>query len=713
MSYLIQESSNFINIKLTDTGRRLLSLGALTFNKVILSDREINYSIARNEYDICKNRILSPKDDQPKISYNNAAQGTNTSINSVVNSVVDGVGVTIPTSSVGTYSFDGSNAVTINSQTLTSAKQIVTAMTNSIGFFSGSSNNFYINTLAATENGKPLGVVVIDYSLTIPSGGTTINFTAGGYSAKTGDLVYIPWEPPQYSGITNSTNNIYSATPNVSLWYRIQGRTGTTLSFDRSIPNFGTTPISGSLQKINAYFYPYGAIESYYGSATTTNCGVWSMNIVRTSSEIGTSVTDSGYTTYGSIEYNGTKFYLGFSSETKAFGIIHYTNKFSGNTYAEQFVPSTVKLEIPNIMWHKKTSLSSTGQEMGYGITLYDYYGNLIFDNISQTYYKELRDGVSSASNVVGRVYHKLKIIVITDQELLNVLTYKSNRNYTLPELTASLAASDAVSNATGLCKSDYSYYVTYITSSKPYQNGVSYGYPQGLPCGYITKINGQNDTNTGLPSVLALRFQGSSFPYMRSGTNLATLSGTGWNANSVQILLQEIATSATTQIADLPTTNWKLISNEIGNGIYTGETGENTINPVNLQAHNFLITQQDYNSGSTYSLSGKFSAFTSNVDSINSSGLTFGNESFFYGNLTTGIQANVFKTLITVIARNDEYNSSLNNPSFISLYDSNTFITEIGILNNNNDLVAVAKPAYPIKKNNSRYLAFQLELDF
>jgi hypothetical protein len=435
------------------------------------------------------------------------------------------------------------------------------------------------------------------------------------------------------------------------------------------------------------------------------------MNIVKASSEIGTTSLMSGYTSYASIEYNGTKKYLGFDNDTKAFGIVHYTNKYSGNTYAEQFVPSTVKLEIPNIMWHKKFN-STLGQEMDYGITLYDYYGSNIFDEAAQTYYRELRDGISSNSYVIGRVYHKLKIIIITDQELLAALTYKSNRNYTLPELNLNLMPS-TLGGATGLCKSDYSYYVTYVMSSSTYQDGVSYGYPQSLPCSYIKRIDGETDTVTDLPSVLRFNFPSFSFPYMRNTSNLLSLSGTGWNANSVQILLQEVVTSASTLVGNLPTTNWKLISDGYGNGIYTGETGSATINPSDLQNHVFNITQQDYDSGTTYSLTGIFSAFTSNIDATYTSGLTFGSEYFFYGNLTTGILASVFKTIITVYAKNDAYNSSIVNTTFDGLYDDDTFITEIGILNTKGELVAVSKPAYPIKKNESRYLSFQLELDF
>jgi len=73
---------------------------------------------------------------------------------------------------------------------------------------------------------------------------------------------------------------------------------------------------------------------------------------------------------------------------------------------------------------------------------------------------------------------------------------------------------------------------------------------------------------------------------------------------------------------------------------------------------------------------------------------------------------ATVFKSVMTVLAPDTEYNIS-NNSSFDGILDSDTYITEVGVLNNNDILVAVGKPTYPIKKNSSRYLAFQLEIDF
>jgi len=683
MGYIIKEPTNFINMKLTDTGRRLLSLGRLTFAKVGLFDNEVNYSLVTDNYDVCNNMILNPQDDNPDVP---------------------------------TTSYDGSGFVTLDGQNLGSARQIVSAETESRGFFTGDTNNFTIDINAELGQGAPMGVREINYSAFTPNGGEEITLSGGSYSPEVGNLVYIPWEPPQYRGITNSTSNIYSGQPSVAMWYRIHGVTGDTISVDRAIPNFGSSAISGSLQQVQTYFYPYDGIETYYGSSTTINTGVWNMNIARTTSEIGTTVAMSGFTSYGSLDYNGTKMLLGFSSETKSFGIVHYTNQFSGNTYAEQLVPGTTEIDIPNIMWHKNSLSSPVGTETQQGLVLYDVAGDVYYDSAAKTHYKELRDSEVETGLVVGRIYHKLKIFVITNQELLTALTYKSNRNYTLPNLNLTVQSSPSSSypTQTGLCKSGKTYFATYVLSSNSYEEGGSFGYSQPIHCESISMAPIVADNS--LPQYLRAEFPTNQFPFMRNEANLYSLSGTGWNANKIQLLVKEMATSAVTTVGEILTYDWKLVSTGIGNGIYTGETGSATIDPVYLQAHSFVVSQEDYDSGTTYSFEGAYSAFTSN-DDIQTSGLTFGNESFFFGNIKTGIMSTVFKTVITVYARNSEFNSS-NNISYASVEDleeeyKSTFITEIGIFDGDSNLVAVGKPSYPIKKDASRFLSFQLELDF
>lgn len=677
MSFLQKEPSTFINIRLTDAGRRMLSLGKLNFTTAVLSDREVNYGIDRaGAYNITSNRMLAPKDEHPFFS-----------------------------------NFDGTDPMPLSAKQVTSAKQFATANTLTAGFFTGSTNAFSID--ATLYRGK----AKLSYSSNTINGGTQLNFDTGGYTAQTGDLVFIQWEPVQNSGHTyDSSDVISSGNPTVSLWYRVASSVSSApiITVDRPLPNFGTTSGSStSTQSIDAYFYPFNAIETYYGSAATVDVRVWNMNIVRTSNVEGTDILASGYTSYGSIEYNGTKHYLGFSAETPVFGVIHFTNEFTGNTYAEQFIEKSVALNLPTVMWHNYGA--DNGQGLGFGLTLYDVDGDTIFDTVSQTTYRYLKDSTASTGKIVGRAYHKLRIVVITDPELLTAMTYKANRNYTLPQLSLALSSNPkfplSSSQATGLVKSGYTYFVTYITESdSSYLSGVTFGYPSALHCAYISKLDGQTDVD-GNPQFLSASFPSKSFPYMRSSVNMdfsSAFSGTGWNANKVQLLVNEQDSSLGYDIGNVPPTGWKRVSTGMGNGIYSGETGDLTIDPLKLAGFNFTVSQEDYDSGTTYVLSSSLS--TGNDHSI--TGMTFGDESFFFGNFDTNILATTFKSVITVFAKNAEFNST-DNASFDSLLDENTYITEIGVLDDQSNLVAVGKPTFPIRKSQGRFLAFQLEIDF
>lgn len=690
MSFLVQESNGgtFINIKLTDFGRRALSLGGSRgfgsiFAKAVFSDREINYSIDRsNTYNILNNRIIAPKDFAPFFTTN----------------------------------FDGSDAVALGSNGVTSAKQFTTAHTTTAGFFTGITHSFAINSNKLSKT--PFNTLT--YTTSLPSGGTTVRLdnTSSGTFPNAGDLLFIPWEPVQNSGKTYASNtNIFSGNPTVSLWYRVTSTSGPYVNLDRPTPNFGSA--SATAQKVNVYVYPFNGVEQFYGSAATVDSQVWNMNVIRTSSVEGTtgmtgSQIVSGYTSYGSIEYNGAKNYFGFSAETPIFGVIHYTNEFTGNTYAEQLIEKTVKLTLPTLMWHNFGSDNGQGQD--FGVTLQDVDGDTIFDSIAGTTYRFLKDGVASTSKIVGRAYHKLRMFIITDAELLTAMTYKSNRNYTLPGLNLSLSPNPKFpltkSQASGLTQSGFSYFVTYIPESfSAYTKGRSFGYPAALHCTDIQKIDGQNDVN-GNPQFLVANFPSNSFPYLRSSANTdanSAFSGTGWNTNSVQLLINEQSASAGFSIGNVPTLGWKRVSAVVGNGIYTGETGDTTIDPLKLAGFSFIVSRQDFNSGSTYVLN---TALTLNQDYKFSNGLNFGNESFFYGNVDVDILATTYKTFITTFAKNDEFNSSLNK-SFDDLLDEQTYITEIGILDADNNLVAVGKPTYPIRKSDGRFLGFQLEIDF
>lgn len=92
-------------------------------------------------------------------------------------------------------------------------------------------------------------------------------------------------------------------------------------------------------------------------------------------------------------------------------------------------------------------------------------------------------------------------------------------------------------------------------------------------------------------------------------------------------------------------------------------------------------------------------------------------------GSFTLNSQETITSDYVFVRGRNAEFNYS-ENPSFISgstgavLYDSfinnpQTFITTVGLYNDNNELVAVAKLSKPMKKDFTKELLVRVRLDF
>jgi len=670
MSFVLREPSTFINIKLTNLGRQMAGLGNLEFKKAILSDREVDYSIAtRGDYDILNCRVLSPPDNYPKIQAIN---------------------------------LDGSPAINLSSPEVKTTKQIVTASTTNMGFFTGTpgawtlSSSFYLgkSSVAGSSNTTNINSQLPRLAL-------------GSPTPSVGDLIFVTYPNNTTLNYMSSGNAVPPQDPAVCCWYKVWSASSGTVILDRAPTRNNTSWQSA------CFIYKDNAIEDYYGSGATQYCKIWNMNIVRTNDVIGSGgETFAGYTTYGSIEYNGTRRFFGFSSETPAVGFIHYTNEYTGNTYAEQLIEGTVEMHLPMIMWHHKIG-EYNGQGLNWGASFYDSYGPTFFDSAANTSYRELRDRSDATGISVGRIYHKLKLIVITDQELLTALSYKANRNYTFPdyniELTQTPKLPLTVTGATGFVKEGYDYFITYIPESPAYTNTgsvFSFGNPVSVPCGYIKKIRGSYDED-GNAQYLRMTFPNpDSFPYMRSETTAASLEN-GWNANTVQILVNEQPSYYNYDISNVPANGWKRVSDISigGNGVYRAiDDSVKTIDPFTLNSYEFIFSQEDVDSGTTYSLESQ----TTTYQDI----LTFGDETFFHGTINAGIMATSYKSSITVYATDEDANSS-NNPTFNSVLDDATYITEVAIMDGNNNVVAVGKPTYPIKKRSGKFLGFKLELDF
>ena len=697
MAFIQQEPTTFISVKLTNKGRKELALGRLDFAKAVVSDREINYEFNRRypsttyfanlnppaaeKFDFCLNRVLEPHDKQPALPFNN---------------------------------YDGSLPYDLGGKVFVS-RQAVTAQTETTGFFSATTTNGTINDY------------VLHSDRWLKSGTTTNSLLAGGsgfFSVTSdlpahGDLLLM-----KYRAAVGTEPDVYSNVPFVDLFYRVVATAGTpSITVDRNLPNFA----SGT-DAVHWFSYPFSGISTYYGSGASQNTAVWNLNITRTSREIGMKDAAVGansgqsYTRFASTEYNGTKQFFGFQDNTRQVGFIHYTNESTGNTYAEYLVPGSTEVDMPSILWHRKDVNPGSGSTAGHRFT--DIGSDVYFDQIARTSYTLLKDGTSTSSIEVGRIYYKLKLIVITDPELLTAMSYKSNRNWTLPPLTVGTQSVPksplTIDNASGLLRSDYYYYVTYHTRNNgSFVSNVNLGYQQDFACGYVQKVEGFTDSD-GNSQFLTCTFPTRAFPYLRNSAQFTAYSGTGWSANKVQILVQEVKKSEDPGLDGLHPGRWSGASDidTYGNGVYSGLSTHTTIDPTYLQSHQFVVSLEDvvsgdtaYNSAETSQLYRISTGFT-NTDYINENGLTLGNEDFFFGNIKTKIGATSFKTVFTVEITDSQLNASQNG-GFDGTQDENAYITEIGILNTLGDLVAVGKPTFPIKKNSSRYLTFQLELDF
>ena len=89
---------------------------------------------------------------------------------------------------------------------------------------------------------------------------------------------------------------------------------------------------------------------------------------------------------------------------------------------------------------------------------------------------------------------------------------------------------------------------------------------------------------------------------------------------------------------------------------------------------------------------------------------LNFGDERLFYGNLRTFIGATIYKTLFTINVDGAQLQSSSNTTYTIG---EDRFVSEVGILDNDGNLVMVGKLSRPIRIADSSTASIELTIDF
>jgi len=288
---------------------------------------------------------------------------------------------------------------------------------------------------------------------------------------------------------------------------------------------------------------------------------IWNMNIPWSENPAGLiSSISKDYTNFGSIAYLGTKEYFGYASSSgqtdssstyyfnsfgdkinvkpeqqKAIGIIHYTNQTVDFFYGEKFAlepfdtsnpadttgeARNFKVHIPWLMWHKNPDCCN-GQTFWvdppgfedlnlFQVQYLQSTKNVDMNNPGMRYYHlwDTNANANGIPNRVGKVFPDDKLVIIDDEEIIAAMSYKSNRNWTLPSPKISLITPNTCGNdsstvtgiLTGLTES---LYVTYRLSNTDL-------FTDSLHCNYYSFIQGPNiDCSPITSQNVAVRFGG------------------------------------------------------------------------------------------------------------------------------------------------------------------------------------------------------------
>jgi hypothetical protein len=431
MAFINKEDPIVLNIMLTSKGRERLSTGNLTFKYFSIGDSEIDYNFLRNvkndvNYTPNLLSVLKPKDKNPDIISHILKD------NSSSNTFEE-----IP--SISTMSYDVTNNV------------------ESLGFFTNN-NTEYIKE--ATHVKQP--DIIIEMSGV--TGGTiinlkkSVNYGVSVLEPDTNDFIYIKWTT------TGDTSGymVNNSIPNQNLMYRIISKTGLLsdntlkITVDRVIPNYygiGATGISGAfifrsdISDINEstdYL-----TQSVIDFIENYQCGIskfpfWNLSIIFTDEIAGIQLNDKKFTTFNTRDLGSFVSYIQNQSPYfKKLGLIHYSNNSPNNTYGEEFNSNTPKLVLPDLVWHKSTTLEK-------GLTLIADNESKLLTGSTKSLNIQYYDLIDEDSGyVVGKVFNGLKIFVIEDQELLYAMSYKSNRSWTLPNYLLGTAGSNPCQQTT------------------------------------------------------------------------------------------------------------------------------------------------------------------------------------------------------------------------------------------------------------------------
>lgn len=714
MSFLSNNNSEFLSIRITQKGRNSIARGNFNISYFQIGDSEFDYTAPFDGFTGLKptphQSVFSPMEKDGGIKY--------------------------------PYKLDSSDeTTTYGIPVQTSVTQTLRNIMGPAGFVSNyveyDEDNCVGTTIQCTTQGISLSGITGSTQLVVPTGSSF-----NGCEYITVVFANFCGTDPNYPVITGSSN---------SLVYKIVNVTGNTITVDRNLPNF--SGCSGFAQVIcNSCENEY-PVEVVFNP----NCrpaeidpsqqlNSWTMNVVWDKKPIGFDVNgiDENLSGFTSNKHVSTKQFLGYTTssgqtfinatgstityptsyfnsfneqvevlpeEQRCVAILHYselgdlindperffkyddyisTNNVESDSLIEDSLGDPItdleyfEVYIPFIQYHR-----NSGTTIGALFTMdtVDYY---VKSKINATHQIKFRYLLDENGHKVGKVFVNNKTIVFDDQELVAVLDYKSNRKHTLPSPKINYIPSDLpISQSYYTGSTQETTWVTYMFS---YSGDSSLN---SLPCNYYTKFESTTgSTFYQIPSQLYVKFGDGYFTNMLTGNTCDFASG--FIADEFYVLVQK------TDLGSLPTPDaWKLI-NMTSN--IPNHTVGNLISPVNMVNYSFVIDNDLYDNAPIFDLE----SFIGNIPNEPSTLPQFGDEQPFPGSIRLIRGTDIERMDYKVNLPASQFNVT-QNPTYTTGQDKR--ITEIALLNDNKEVLIMAKTTNPVKRVGTQ--VFSLKLDF
>lgn len=527
-----------------------------------------------------------------------------------------------------------------------------------------------------------------------------------------------------YMGVLVGVDTVIPADA-TTLVYRVSGVTisSNTLHLDRNMPNFSGLTGTATIIR-NSCDFPYTDVCNEQ-IVVEGQQDPWTLSTIWSRNPVGLSETDinidellSGYT---SNAYVSSKEYFGYNlsagqlsntsttitnsfneniivppEEQHSLSILHYTKAgdiltnpwltFKYEDYIDHTTEGSDYFEIYIPFLYYDRIDGGIGARFFMDTTDYYINSSATDTKINQMKYRYLLDELG---NRVGKIFVNHKVVVFDDQEIIAALEYKSNRRYTLPIPRISLVPTDSKCGVGGdmlypllTGTTGETVFVTYLLQ---YTGDTALS--GATACNYYCKITGSSVSGD-----ISIKFNDSDFKYLKNDFNYVT---SGYCADKFSILVQKVETG------EQPTpTDWKIID-------FTDQIPNHTVGDLisrdNMRGTRFIITNQDYEDASIYVMGDPDVWDTSTSPE-------FGDEQPFTGSIkvTRATDVEVMRYLINLPSTDF---MTTQNPTYDLTLAPPKRITEVALLDDNKDVMVIAKASSPIVRTGTQVLAVKIDI--